>query len=40
MNIKLYNSLTDKLMYINGAIINCNVSYEAVDKLNEYLKGE
>ena len=30
--------LTDKLMLVNGAIINCTVSYEAVNKLNEYLK--
>ena len=39
-NRNKWNALTDKLMYVNGAIINCNVSYEAVDKLNEYLKGE
>ena len=35
---KKWNELTDKLMLVNGAIINCTVSYEAVDKLNEYLK--
>lgn len=33
-----WNKLTDKLMFVNSAIINCNISYEAVDKLNEFLK--
>lgn len=39
-NKEKWNILTDKLMLINGAIINCNISYEAVDKLKEYLQGE
>lgn len=39
-NREKWNQLTNKLMEIDGSILNCNISQEAVIKLKEYLEEQ
>lgn len=37
-NREKWNQLTNKLIEINACVLNCNISYDSVDALKQYLE--